>query len=104
MSNNEDISHEEICSSASDEYTTFKNIEEEFDSSTIDDVDDADLTRSQFNDAPHALSVAEPCMPMHTSEAFIAPCMHMYASTKASLRPHMHMHASLETTIPMHAY
>ena len=98
-----------------------KNIEEDFDSSTIDDVDDADLTRFQFNDAPHALSVIEPCMPMHAyKDEFITPCicMHgraykeefitpsicMYASTKASLKRHIHMHASLETTIPMHAY
>ena len=105
LSNNEDIAHEEISSSASDEYTTLKDIEEDFDSSTIDDVDDADLMRFQFNDAPHALSVTEPCMPMHASkEEFIAPCMHMYASTKASRRPHMKMNASLETTILMHAY
>ena len=105
MSNNEDIPHEEISSFSSDEDTTFKNIEEDFDSSTIDDVDDADLTRSQFNDAPHALSVTEPCMPMHASkEDFITPCMLMHASKKAYLKPHMHMHASLEITLLMHAY
>ena len=81
LSNNEDIAHKEIYSSANDEDTIFKIIEEDFDSSTID----IDLTWSQFNDAPHSLSVAEPCMPMHASkEAFIAQCMHMYASTKAS--------------------
>ena len=81
LSNNEDISHEEIYSSTKDEDTNFKIMEEDFYSSTID----IDLTRSQFNDAPHSLSVADPCMPMHASkDEFIAPCMHMYATTKAS--------------------
>jgi len=62
--NNKDVTHEEISSFVGDEdfatnkYIALKNIEEDFDSSSIDDVDDANLMRSQFDDAPHALSTA----------------------------------------------
>lgn len=68
FSNNEYVTHEKISSPTFDEESTidgdtaFKNIKEDFDSSIINDVDDAYLTKYQFDDTAQALSVIETCM------------------------------------------
>lgn len=70
-----------MMNSATNGDISFENIEVDFDSSTIEDVVDTNLARSQFDDAPNELSIAKSSIHMHASLQIGMPIHASYLQT-----------------------